>query len=277
MLHCVCWCSHQKLIKPNIYSPDPRWVPWDPCLLITKIEHSYSLWSILYICVCACVLWLAHMTIWHSVIVCQHDDVIKWKHFPRYWPFVRGIHRSPVNSPHKGQWGGALMFSLICVWINDWVNNSEAGDLRRYCAHYDVIVMNNFIRHNGNCYHAVTMQIHVGVVTCITPLMLTADPGAIIYFYDFLTVITDMSRDWMDSYSVFILILTLETNIMSDYMQTYSLLGFSDDLYLPYWNVMHECCNSISWVLQHCDLICTYMLWYVWSFLIPDISSCYMP
>ena len=47
-----------------------------------------------------------------------HDDVIKKKHFPRYWPFVRGIHRSPVNSPHKGQWRGALMFSLICVWIN---------------------------------------------------------------------------------------------------------------------------------------------------------------
>ena len=59
-----------------------------------------------------------------------HDDVIKWKHFPRNWPFVRGIHRSPVNSPHKGQWRGALMFSLICVWINDWVNNREAGDLR---------------------------------------------------------------------------------------------------------------------------------------------------
>ena len=71
----------------------------------------------------------------------RHDDVIKWKHFPRNWPFVRGIHRSPVNSPHKGQWRGALMFSLICVWINDWVNNGEAGDLRRYRAHYDVIVM----------------------------------------------------------------------------------------------------------------------------------------
>ena len=70
-----------------------------------------------------------------------HDDVIKWKHFPRNWPFVRGIHRSPVNSPHKGQWRGALMFSFICVRINDWVNNREAGDLRRYCAHYDVIVM----------------------------------------------------------------------------------------------------------------------------------------
>ena len=43
-----------------------------------------------------------------------HDDLIKWKHFLCYWPFVRGIHRSPVNSPHKGQWRGALMFSSIC-------------------------------------------------------------------------------------------------------------------------------------------------------------------
>ena len=47
----------------------------------------------------------------------------------------------PVNSPHKGQWRGALIFSLICVWINGWVNNREAGDLRRYRAHYDVSVM----------------------------------------------------------------------------------------------------------------------------------------
>ena len=63
------------------------------------------------------------------------------KHFPRCWPFVRGIHLSPVNSPYKGQWRGTLMFSLICAWINDWVNNGETGDLRRHRAHYDVIVM----------------------------------------------------------------------------------------------------------------------------------------
>ena len=68
----------------------------------------------------------------------HHDDVIKWKHFPRYWPFVQGIHRS---SPYKGQWRGALMFSLICVWINGWVNNREAGDLIRNRAHYNVIVI----------------------------------------------------------------------------------------------------------------------------------------
>ena len=74
-------------------------------------------------------------------ILRTYDDVIKWKHFPRYWPFVRGIHRSPVNSPHKGQWRGALMFSLIFAWINRSVNNGEAGDLRRHRAHYDVTVM----------------------------------------------------------------------------------------------------------------------------------------
>ena len=86
------------------------------------------------------------MARWWKVVyathfVTFHDDVIKWKHFPRYWPFVRGIHRSPVNYPHKGQWRGALMFSLICVWINGWVNNRKAGGLRRYRTHYDVIVM----------------------------------------------------------------------------------------------------------------------------------------
>ena len=89
---------------------------------------------------------------------CFHDDVIKWKHFPRYWPFV-GIHRSTVNSLHKGQWRGVLMFSLICVWINGWVNNREAGDLRRYRAHYDVSVMTYCIR-NIVCLDSFTVSLH---------------------------------------------------------------------------------------------------------------------
>ena len=54
---------------------------------------------------------------------------------------MRGIHRSPVTSPHKGQWRGAFIVSLICAWINRWVNNREAGNLRQYRAHYDAIVM----------------------------------------------------------------------------------------------------------------------------------------
>ena len=46
-------------------------------------------------------------------IITEHDDVINWKHFPRHWPFVRGIHRSSVNSPHKDQWRGALIFFYL--------------------------------------------------------------------------------------------------------------------------------------------------------------------
>ena len=90
-----------------------------------------------------------------------HDDVIKRKHFPRNWPFVRGIHRSPVNFPHKGQWRGALMFSLIYVWINDWVNTREAGDLRRQHGHYDVIVMGYLMiafKQSYDCPNVVTLK-----------------------------------------------------------------------------------------------------------------------
>ena len=73
--------------------------------------------------------WKPNLKVWWKFSL--HDDVIKWKHFPRYWPFVRGIHRSPVDSPRKGQWCGALMFPLIWAWINGC-----------HCAHYGVIVMN---------------------------------------------------------------------------------------------------------------------------------------
>ena len=68
-----------------------------------------------------------------------------WRHqmetFSALLTLCVGNSPVPVNSPHKGQWRGVLVFSFICVWINDWVNNREAGDLRRHRGHYDVIVM----------------------------------------------------------------------------------------------------------------------------------------
>ena len=87
-----------------------------------------------------------------------HDDVIKWKHFPRYWPFVRGIHRSPVTSPHKGQWHGALMFLWSASWANGWVNNRKAGDLRRHRALYDVIVTDEV---NGIVFKVVVNRMDI--------------------------------------------------------------------------------------------------------------------
>ena len=94
-----------------------------------------------FLCDQVSVLWTAPMIMGFEFRIRSTHDVIKWKHFPRYCPFVREIHRSPVNSPHKGQWREVLVFSLICAWINAWVNNREAGDLRRHRNHYDVTVM----------------------------------------------------------------------------------------------------------------------------------------
>ena len=74
-------------------------------------------------------------TVGEQCMLGVHDDVIR----------VTGPCAEnspvPVNSPHKGQWRGALMFSFICAWINNWVSNREASDLRRHRGHYDVNVM----------------------------------------------------------------------------------------------------------------------------------------
>ena len=72
-------------------------------------------------------------------------------------PLYRGIPRSPVNSPHKGQWRGALLFSLIWVWTHSWVNNRDAGDLRRYRAHSDVRVIIQRLEHI-ELYHSRYLQ-----------------------------------------------------------------------------------------------------------------------
>ena len=68
-----------------------------------------------------------------------------WRHqkgtFSESLAFVRGIHRWPANSAHKGQWHEALLF-FICAWTNSWANNGDAGDSRRHRAQYDVTVMN---------------------------------------------------------------------------------------------------------------------------------------
>ena len=86
-------------------------------------------------------MWIRSSLIYHTWTrpVWNHDDGIKRKHLPRYWPFVKEMHRSPVDSPHKDQ------FSLICAWTNNNANNRDTGDLRRYCAHYDVTVMFHWI------------------------------------------------------------------------------------------------------------------------------------
>ena len=61
---------------------------------------------------------------------------------------VRGIHRLPVDSPHKGQISRALMFSFILARLNCRISRRVVGDLRRYDVHYDVISTNKLLRNH---------------------------------------------------------------------------------------------------------------------------------
>ena len=97
----------------------------------TCVFTRHIMWKNLLVCLIFCLLVKSrpgdaymYASINWTMVGQDHDDVIKWKHFPCYWPFVRGIHRSPVNSPHKGQWRGALMPSLICV--NKWLSKQSS-------------------------------------------------------------------------------------------------------------------------------------------------------
>ena len=80
-----------------------------------------------------------------------------WRHqmetFSTLLAICAGNSPVPGEFPDKGQWRGAFMFSLIWVWINGWVNNR---DLRRYRAHYDVIVM--------SCHIQQAWELHCHVI-----------------------------------------------------------------------------------------------------------------
>ena len=74
-------------------------------------------------------------------MILQHDDVIKWKHF-HVTGYLCGAFTGPWRISHTKTSDVELwFFSLICAWINGWVNNGEIDDLTRHLAHYDVTVM----------------------------------------------------------------------------------------------------------------------------------------
>ena len=62
----------------------------------------------------------------------SHDDIIKCTHLPRQWPFVRGIHRSPVDSPHKGHVTGTFDVPFLLIRTDGWTNTRLTGNSRRH-------------------------------------------------------------------------------------------------------------------------------------------------
>ena len=104
-------------IKTHFYGEHSLHISWRS----THLLHLYFLFS-----------WWRHQMEACSASLALVRGIHRW---------LRGIHRSPVNSPHTDQWRGALMFALICAWTNGWVNNQDAGELKRHSAHYDATVM----------------------------------------------------------------------------------------------------------------------------------------
>ena len=104
----------------------------------------------------------------------SHEQWFKFRLFLQ-WTFCvvqKKIVTVPVNSPHKGQWRGSLMFSLICGWMNSWVNNHEAGDLTHIRAHYDVTVMRRNW-HHSNCWFSMLFSKHIYMTYCYTTVIIT--------------------------------------------------------------------------------------------------------
>ena len=176
-----------------------------------------------------------------SVMQPLYDDVIKWKHFPRYWPFMQGIHRSPVNPP-QGQWRGTLMFSLICAWINGWVNNREAGDLRRHRAHYDVIVIS--LPTTLVPYHVIGCDLELSwIMTFIIKVK-------------FVLVVTDY---------VYIYIISNDQNKFNNKM--FHNVGI---VMPPWWPSIVMCCYLSKWAIH--TIICTFDV--IWTFELTHGSAC---
>ena len=125
---------------------------------LTLFILTLFIWSIDIISTVVCSTTIARMSPdshgWYRVMTW-------WRHHMETFSALLAIcaGNSPViGELHKGQWRGALMFSLKCAWINDWVNNGEAGDMRRHRAHYDVNVMD---LSNSNSNSSIEIEYHV--------------------------------------------------------------------------------------------------------------------
>ena len=135
------YCFILKLGPACWYSPQGKVLTWLLHTVNIILKTDKSKWngcykshvhpSVYYICLSVCPSWWCHQMETFSVLL------------------ALCVGNSPVTGEFcaqiKGQWHGALMFSLICAWINAWENNCEAGDLRCHHAHYDVIAMINHV------------------------------------------------------------------------------------------------------------------------------------
>ena len=121
---------------------------WYPSICFAGLTNwKLKLWTMLSHTIKSIALSEHILHLWcnHELLVQMHSVWSWWRHqmetFSALLALFAGNSPVPVNSLHKDQWRGALMFSLFCAWINDWVNNREAGDFKCHRAHHAVNVM----------------------------------------------------------------------------------------------------------------------------------------
>ena len=114
--------------------------------------------------------------------------------YPRIWLQYKMMTPSNGNifrvtghlcgeSPHKGQWRGALVFSLFFAWINSWISNREVGDLRRHHTQYDVTVMKSI---PPPCDYAFRSTLHGTDSFCLYGLLRALGVALRIFVWGFL-------------------------------------------------------------------------------------------
>ena len=141
----ACLCDHFRL---TVNIPNKRFLILILEQIIGKSPHS---WPKIIIHGNSCIILHVINSSGKRLVPNKRTFITWWHH---QMETFSALHRSPVNSSHRGQWRGALILSLICVRKNGWVNNGEAGDLRRHRAHYDVIIMYELMMTQlANSYH----------------------------------------------------------------------------------------------------------------------------
>ena len=119
---------------------------------------------------------LSWINVWYVV----HDDVIKWKHFPRYWPFVRGIYRSPLISPHNRP--VARSFDVFFdLRLNKQLNKQSRGwwfetlsrSLWRHC---NVSLEGMIDTCSNNSYISTTLRVSFMMTSSIGNTFCVTDP-----------------------------------------------------------------------------------------------------
>ena len=194
----------------------------------------------------------------------MHDDVIEWKHFPRYWPFVRRIHRSPVNSPHKGQWRGALMFFFymrlnkrLSKQSRGWWFETPSHPFRRHCngMHYGGAPC-TCIRHDQRWRR-----------TCISGFMCMLGENK---WEECLGSKPLPQRRTITSETKVLFFSWLTTKwVTSSLLSTNAILSTFWDMY----DTLKYCVNLLEKVFMYVQYLMNTMQWTAWIYTIPSIRN----